>query len=54
MRDKIIIWTPDPPTGYGAFDDWESDEEEIKNKEIEDNERKETCFDTENCVTNIN
>jgi len=21
MRDKIIIWTPDLPAGYGVFDE---------------------------------
>ena len=21
MKDKIIVWTPDEPSGYGAFDE---------------------------------
>jgi hypothetical protein len=25
-KDKIIIWTPDPPEGYGTFDQDDEDE----------------------------
>ena len=21
MKDRVILWTPDDPTGYGAFDE---------------------------------
>ena len=28
MKDKIIIWTPDLPEGYGAFDDDQNEEDE--------------------------
>jgi hypothetical protein len=24
-RDTIVLWTPEPPRGYGAFDQWEED-----------------------------
>ena len=26
MKDKIIIWTPDEPSGYGAFDEQEEED----------------------------
>jgi hypothetical protein len=29
MKDTIILWTPDPPEGYGAFSGWEEAEEEL-------------------------
>jgi len=35
MKDKVIIYTPDPPEGYGAFDQEQGEltEEEIKQDE---------------------
>jgi hypothetical protein len=36
MKDKIILWTPDPPMGYGAFDGGQDEIEEIINADEED------------------
>jgi hypothetical protein len=25
MKEAIVIWTPDLPEGYGAFDQWQNE-----------------------------
>jgi len=34
MRDRIIIYTPDLPSGYGAFDDQEEEEVVLTEDEL--------------------
>ena len=36
FKDKIVIYTPNPPEGYGAFDQWEDDYLDEENVILQD------------------